>query len=188
VAVGLLKEGINEVIATTSYNAAPMGIHYRAGIYRMILFSGSHTASNIERDGWVIANIVHDPVIYVKAAFGDLPRESFVDEPVSGRTMQRLTDSDAWIAFTATVERKTSDAMMIQLIEEKEIVERAFIMPVNRGFNSIIDATVHGTRYCLTHDPELKKMIDYHAKITRKCGGTRELQALALLKKFIDKQ
>ncbi len=29
--MGLLRSGINEVIATTSFNAAPMGIHYRGG-------------------------------------------------------------------------------------------------------------------------------------------------------------
>ena len=71
--MGLIKGGINEVIATTAFNAAPIGIHYRDKTASMIIFSGSHTAKNLERDGWVVANLVHDPVLYVRTAFEDLP-------------------------------------------------------------------------------------------------------------------
>ena len=48
--MGLLKPGINEVIATTEFNAAPMGIIFREGVARMVVFSGSHTAKNIENE------------------------------------------------------------------------------------------------------------------------------------------
>ncbi|MEN6396852.1 MAG: DUF447 domain-containing protein, partial [Methanoregula sp.] len=147
----------------------------------MILFSGSHTAENVERDGWVVANIIHDPVLYVRTAFEDLPRDAFLEETVAGRTMYRLSGAEAWVAFTATVERKTHDAMMVRLTQEKEIVEEVAVHPVNRGFNSIIDATVHATRYQSTRDPVLKGWIDYHAGIVRKCGGKKELEALELL-------
>jgi len=113
--MGLLKGGINEVIATTAKNAAPIGIHYRDGKATMILFSGSHTAANIERDGWVVANIVHDPVLYVKTAFEDLPADAFVEEPIGDRRMTRLRDAAAWIAFSATVEKKTAEALVVKL-------------------------------------------------------------------------
>jgi hypothetical protein len=56
---------------------------------------------------------------------------------------------------------------------------------VNRGFNSIIDATVHVTRYRENQDPVLKRLINYHVGIVRKCGGKRELEALELLKKYM---
>jgi uncharacterized protein len=182
--VGLLKTGISEVIATTAYNAAPMGVHYREGKTSMVLFCGSHTAENIERDGWVVANFIHDPVLYVETAFGDLPRDRFVDEPVNGRTMQRLSGADAWAAFSATTEKKTSTAMIVRLTLVKEIIEHVSLHPINRGFNSIIDATVHATRLKITHDPALKNHIDYHAGIVRKCGGRRELEALDLLLEY----
>lgn len=179
--MGLLRGGINEVIATTSCNAAPIGIHYREGKASMVLFSGSHTAENVERDGWIIANFIHDPVLYVRTAFGDLPRDRFIEEAVDGHTMQRLAGADAWSAFTATVGNKTSGAMRFDLVLKKEIIEEVVIHPVNRGFGSIIDASVHATRYLMTRDPDLKKMIDYHAGIVRKCGGKRELEALEIL-------
>jgi hypothetical protein len=184
-AMGLLKSGINEVIATTSFNAAPMGIHYREGIASMILFSGSNTAENIERDGWVVANFVQDPVIYVRTAFEDLPRESFIEEPVSEKTITRLAGVDAWAVFSTKVMRRTPESMMVRLMLEKEIIEEVAIHTVNRGFNSIIDATVHVTRYKKNQDPELKRWIDYHTGIVRKCGGKRELEALELLKRHM---
>ena len=64
--------------------------------------------------------------------------------------MYRLSGAGAWVAFTATVERKTNDAMMVRLTQEKEIIEEVAVYPVNRGFNSIIDATVHATLYRAT--------------------------------------
>jgi hypothetical protein len=183
--MGLLREGINEIIATTAHNAAPMGIHLRNNTITMVLFTGSHTAQNIERDGWVIANVVHDPVLFVRTAFEDLPRESFIDEPVNGRIMQRLLHPDAWAAFTATVEHKTHEAMMVRLTLIKEIIEGVSVHPVNRGFNSIIDATVHATRYKESKNPKLQQLIGYHTAIVKKCGGKQEMEALDLLLKYI---
>ena len=183
--MGLLREGINEVIATTAFNAAPMGIHLRNSSAKMVLFSGSHTAENIERDGWVVANFVYDPVLFVRTAFEDLPRELFIDEPVNGTIMQRLSLSDGWAAFTATVEHKTNEVMMVRLTLIKEIIEVVSVHPVNRGFNSIIDATVHATRYKENQDPNLQRLIEYHAGIVRKCGGKRDIEALDLLLKYI---
>ena len=183
--MGLLKGGINEVIATTAKNAAPIGIHYRDGKATMILFAGTHTAANIERDGWVVANLVHDPVLYVKTAFEDLPEDAFVEEPVGSRTMTRLAGAEGWIAFSATVEKRTKEAIVVSLIREKEILEDITVFPVNRGFNSIIDATVHATRYRVSRDQKLKELIEYHAGIVRKCGGKKELAALELLEKYI---
>jgi hypothetical protein len=183
--MGLLKGGINEVIATTLFNAAPMGIHYREENASMVLFSGSNTAENIERDGWIVANFVHDPVLYVRTAFEDLPRNSFIEEPVSTKTITRLAGADAWAVFTATIVRRTNESMMVRLTLEKEIIEEIAVHPVNRGFNSVIDATVHATRYRENQDPALKKLIDYHVGIVNKCGGKQELEALELLKKYI---
>jgi uncharacterized protein len=183
--MGLLKPGINEVIATTTGNAAPIGIHFRNNKAHMILFRGSHTFENIQRDGWVVANFVQDPILYVKTAFEDLPPESFVDEAIGDLTMQRLSGADAWAAFTTTIERTTDESMIVALSLRKEIIEELVFHPVNRGFSSIIDATVHATRYVRNRDPALRQLIDYHSAIIRKCGGKRELTALDQLMRHI---
>ncbi|MGB8309637.1 MAG: DUF447 domain-containing protein [Methanoregula sp.] len=183
--MGLLKTGINEIIATSAFNAAPMGLHLRDKEATMFLFPGSHTAENVVRDGWIVANIIHDPVMYVKTAFDDLPRDAFVEEPVSGRLMYRLRDAEAWIAFTTQFERNTAGVLKVHLNKEKEIIEGVAVHPVNRGFNSIIDATVHATRFRENKDPELKRLIEYHADLVRKCGGKKEMEALDLLIQYI---
>lgn len=183
--MGILRTGISEVIATTAFNAAPVGIYYREKRYRAVLFLGSHTAANVLRDGWIVANLVHDPVLYVRTAFEDLPREMFIDEPVAGTTMHRLAGADGWVAFTATVEHRTETALSVALEPQKEIIEEVVLYPVNRGFGSIIDATVHATRLRVTNDPALRKHLEYHTGIVRKCGGKRELEALALLERYI---
>jgi len=183
--MGLLKSGINEVIATTAFNAAPIGIHVRDGSTVMILFPGTHTAENVLRDGWVVANLVQDPLLYVKTAFEDLPRDAFVEEPVAGKSMYRLADAEAWVAFTARVEKNASGTLRVELTREKEIIETVAVHPVNRGFSNLIDATVHATRYRENRDPELKKLIDYHTGIIRKCGGKKDLAALDLLLQYI---
>jgi hypothetical protein len=183
--MGLLKPGINEVIATTASNAAPIGVHLRDNRIYMILFRGSHTFENIQRDGWVVANFVQDPLIYVRTAFEDLPPESFIDETIGDLKMQRLGEADAWAAFTATIERTGSESMVVALSLRKEIIEDLVFHPVNRGFGNIIDATVHATRYKGNRDPVLRHLIDHHAGIIRKCGGKRELEALDLLMRYI---
>ena len=183
--MGLLSEGINDVIATTRFNAAPMGVINRGGHFRMVLFTGSHTAQNIGRERWVVANIVHDPVLYVTTAFSDLSHEAFKPVTVNGREMQRLAQADAWQAFDVVIEHRGTESMTVRLSPLHDEILVSTARPVNRGFNSVIDATVHATRYAISHDPELKKLIEYHAGIVRRCGGKRELEALELLMKYI---
>jgi hypothetical protein len=183
--MGLLGEGISEVIATTWNNAAPMGILLRDGVYRMVLFRGSHTAMNVERWGWVVANIVHDPVLWVRTAFSDLPPSAFVEEQVEGFLVHRLPEAEAWIAFDAAVERHARESMAVVLSPMKEAVLSQGVHPVNRGYNSVIEAAVHGTRLLWSRDPELRRLIDHHRGIIRRCGGPRELEALELLDHFL---
>ena len=185
--MGLLTEGINEVIATTRFNAAPMGITCRDAQMKMVLFTGSHTAKNIERERWVVANIVHDPVLYVTTAFSDLSHDAFLTVPVHGREMHRLAAADAWQAFDAVIERRGTESMAVRLSPLHEEILSSTARPVNRGFNSIIDATVHATRYVISRDPALKDLIEYHAGIVRRCGGKREAEALRLLMDYIGK-
>ena len=184
--MGLLNEGINEVIATTHQNAAPMGIILRNEKLRMVLFHGTHTAERIVTGGWVVANFIFDPVLYVTTAFDDLPPEAFVEENAGEFTVERLCACEAWGAYKTKVERTTRQNLLISLVPLREEVGNLALHPVNRGFNSIIDATVHGTRYKVTRDKGLLDLIEYHAGIIKKCGGHRESEALTLLFDYID--
>jgi hypothetical protein len=185
--MGILGDGINEVIATTRCNAAPMGIIVRNDRIRMVCFSGSHTADNIARDRWVVGNILHDPVMYVRTAFADLPRDAFYREDVNGTAMYRLADAEAFVAFSAIIEQRGEESMAVRLLPLCEKVVTCRPHPVNRGFSGIVEAAVHGTRYRITRNPDLKRLIDHHAAIVKKCGGKRELEALALLESYLEK-
>jgi hypothetical protein len=185
--LGLLREGINEVIASTYQNAAPMGIIFRNGEARMMVYRGSHTAERIEEYGWIVANFIFDPVLYVRTAFEDLPPKYFLKEDAGGLIVQRLKDTEAWAAYNAVVERRTRETLVIRLSLIKEEIVYPVIHPVNRGFTSIIEATVHATRYQITASPDLLGWIEHHATIVRKCGGKREQEALKLLFTFLDK-
>jgi len=186
--MGLLREGINEVIATTKDNAAPMGVILRNGSHTMVVFHGSHTSENISRYGWVVANIIHDPVLYVKTAFSDLEPRFFSRETIGDLVVQRLSSAEAWVAFRAEVTRDTGEALIVNLTPLHEEVLSCTIHPVNRGFSSVIEATIHATRYVRREDSQLEQLISHHASIVRRCGGPREKEALALLEDFLSRK
>ena len=185
-AMGLLKEGINEVIGTTTVNAAPMGVIYRNGRYTMVAYLGSHTSENLQNQGYMVANIVHDPVIYVTTAFDDLPDEAFAAETVDGLILHRLACAEAWVAMKAVIERKTPEALIVALQPVHQEIVQHTIHPVNRGFCSIIEATVHATRFIRTGDPALRDLIGHHISLAKKCGGKRELEAVEILSGYIE--
>jgi hypothetical protein len=187
--MGLLTEGINEVIATTFANAAPIGIINRGSEGpRMVLFRSSHTARNVERYGWIVANISHDPILWVRTAFEDLPPEYFADITFNCRPMYRLRDCEAWIAFEAQIEKETKDNLTVRLSSLAEEIRFSTPRPVNRGFNSVIEATVHATRYIRFKDPKFLELIEHHARIVGKCGGKQEVEAMELLRGFIGRR
>ncbi len=189
----LLQEGINEVIVTTHYNAAPIGIINRKGRLTMVLFHGSPTEENVRRDGWMVANFIFDPLIYVKTAFEDLPEDKnhFVEETIGesidgnrdSLTVHRLEGAEAWGAYHCTVERSTNEALIVSLTPLKEEIIDLRLHPVNRGFASVIEATVHATRYVRNKDPRLRELIEHHAGLVRKCGGERDVEAIEYLLK-----
>lgn len=177
--MGLLGPGISEVIATTRQNAAPIGIHCRKGDLSAVLFKGSHTAENVGADGWLVANVVQDPVLFVRTAFDDLPASSFVSIPALG--WDRLSETDGYVACTAEVVRETPDALMVELSIVLEEVLTVRCLPFNRARSAVIEATVHATRFRQNHDPGLYHLIQHHASVVRRCGGPDELEALRLL-------
>jgi hypothetical protein len=122
----------------------------------------------------------------VTTAFDDLPPEAFIEEKAGEFTVERLCLCEAWGAYRTKVERTTRQNMLISLVPLREEIGKLALHPVNRGFNSLIDATVHGTRYKVTRDKGLLDLIEYHAGIIKKCGGPRESEALILLFDYID--
>lgn len=181
--MGLLGPGISEVIATTRQNAAPIGIHRQGESLWAILYRGSHTAANAACEGWLVANVVHDPILFVRTAFDDLSADAFVSIP--GLGWDRLAAAEGFVACRVEVERETPEALRVRLVVEREEIVEARCIPMNRARCAVIEATVHATRYGRTRDPGLGRLIEHHASVVRRCGGPAELEALALLMEYI---
>ena len=177
--MGLVTEGITEIIAVTKDNAAPIGIILREGqCPKLILFKGSKTEQNIRRYGWMSANFVSDVYLYPKYAFSDARADELVEE----NGYQRLADADAYIIYKASVVHETEKTYMVDLTPiSDEVIVNPHVRRVNRGFDAVIDATVHATRYVINHSPELLERITYDLDLVRKCGGKREIEAASLI-------
>ena len=195
--LGILQEGINEVIATTNdpttgkSNAAPMGIICRNDRIMLRLFHGTRTEANIRASGWVVANVTYDPMVYVRSAFEDLPEDAFaeittgsVGDGGGGMPMQRLRTCEAWEACTTTIVSDNPETLVVELTSVASEILDLRPHPHNRAFAGIIEATVHATRYVMTRDPTLWAMIEQSAEIVRKCGGKEHIAALDLLLTF----
>ncbi|MBT8507403.1 hypothetical protein AZH53_03025 [Methanomicrobiaceae archaeon CYW5] len=195
--MGILTEGINEVIATTAGeiredeitkvrpNAAPMGIFCRKGKIRMRVYRGTHTEENMRRCGWVIANVTHDPVVFVETAFGDIGAEHFSEVHIDGHTMNRLKDCEAWVAYKCAIIHAGEELSIFELHPVAEEVRSCAVHPHNRGFASVIDATILGTRYVMFNDPSLLEKIQYHQDIAVKCGSERVKSAVKMLDEVV---
>ncbi len=180
-----MQEGINEIIATVRLHAAPMGVICRGDRIMMAVFRSSHTASLIEETGLVVANIMHDPVIFVRAAFSDLDPDDFIEFEEAGHQVCRLSSAESWVVYRSRIDQKTEQKLLVSLEPIRIELAESTIVPINRGFNSVIEAAVHGTRYVLTRDSALKDKIDHHVDLVKRCGGERELEALRLLQGYL---
>ncbi len=170
-----LREGINEVIGITLgewINTAPLGVIVGDDI-RVRLYS-NHTRELLAKTGVLYVNVIHDPVVFVVSAFEDLGEEWFesVDPPV-------IRGSAAWMRFDAELHGNYA----ILSFSDGEVLGGE-LRAVNRGFNALIEATVHATRYVLSRSEKLAGKIRYYGRIVERCGGERERRAYRLLVKY----
>ena len=156
-------------------NAAPIGLHLKNGklfasIYR------SKTLDNIIEKPKACANIVDDPILFVRSALSDIESGKF--ELVDGFPV--IKGALGWIIFDCRI-RKGENISVVELQAVKSKILQRKIKPVNRSFNAIIEATVHATRYVVLKEQKYLDQIDHYNKIVQKCGGTGDKQAMKLL-------
>lgn len=179
-----IYEGISEVIFTTISpdgipNAAPMGLHNKDGRLFVRIYN-SKTLENIMKNPIAAANIVDDPVLFVQSALSDVEpgRFEFMDGfPV-------LKDAMGWILFDCKC-KKGENISVVELSPVKGKINTQKLKPVNRGFNAVIEASIHATRYVLFREQKYLEHIEYYNSIVKKCGGVREKEAMELLYELI---
>jgi len=175
-----IHEGISEVIlSTVSHegvpNAAPIGLHLKDGKFFAKIYN-SKTLDNILGNRTAAANIVDDPFLFVQSALSDIESDKFeftYKFPV-------LKDVMGWIMFDCRC-RKGEKISVVELTPVRSKILRRKIMPVNRGFNAVIEATVHATRFVVLKEQQYLDHINYYNTIVQKCGSQGDKDAMKLL-------
>ncbi len=175
-------DGINEIIAITfskdgKVNTAPIGIiveDANSKLAKARLYH-SHTRRNVETGSKLWVNIIYDPIVWTISAFEDLSEDWFesLNPPI-------IRGSLAWCEFECEKVKDDNPAgFKLKLIDGA--ILRKELRTVNRGFNALIEALVHATRYIMNRDSSLLRKIDECRSIVEKCGSRREKKALKIL-------
>ena len=181
-----LWEGINEVIVTTvssegKPNAAPIGIIRRDGKLIVRVFNGSQTYVNVRDTGLLAANMVYDPVLFVRSALSDVGEDVFeFIKTDNGEDFPVIADCSAWMLFEA--EHNSGDRVLVaELCPVTGIIRHQEIRPVNRAFNAVIEAVVLATRYKVFKNENYLLQIKSYRNTIYKCGGSTEKKAYDLI-------
>ncbi|MCQ1536038.1 DUF447 family protein [Methanosarcina sp. KYL-1] len=186
-----ILEGISETIVSTGFefpNAAPIGIIRKSGRPFVRLFKGSHTWANVSKEKYLAANVVYDPLLLVRSTFFDLAISEFEFVPAGGRSFPVLKEASAWVVFKCVNIKNTDQALVAELVPVEAGFNEAnmkFLPVPNRGFNAVLEATVHATRYQLSRDEKYLEWILHYEELASKCGGEKEKQAMELLYKVL---
>lgn len=156
-----------------------MGLHREDGKLFIRIFN-SNTLTNILANPKAAANIVDDPVLLVKSALLDVEHERF--KFIDGFPV--LKKALGWVIFDCTC-RKGENISVVELSPVRGKINRRVIKPINRGFNAVIEAAIHATRYMGIKEEEYLRQIEYCNTIVLKCGGAREKEAMRLLYELI---
>ncbi len=206
--VDIIGEGVSETIVTTVSkdgvsNAAPIGIIRRdsADIF-VKLFPGS-TCQNVIDTGYLVANITHDPMLFVMAALGNINDEDFermecetaldnctaansnIDTCPDDTCAQSFMRLNGCTCILFECERLThgTEPEVFSLKPVSTVIgnDTHVPIPVNRGFNALIDACVAATRFVLFRDDESLNVIRNSRVLVNKCGSRRDKDAFELL-------
>lgn len=193
-----ISEGISEIILTTrntienppeKYNAAPIGIIWKNDKMFLHLFTGTKTCRNLTTEKYFAANMTDDAVLYTLSTFYDLKEENFstvsIEAENSVEMIPVLKNASRFVIFKCLSQKASDDIMIIEIepvLFRKMNAENESLL-INRGFNSVIEACVHMTRYEKTKDPLFIDLIRHHFSLIQRCGRKRDKEGLALLKK-----
>jgi hypothetical protein len=182
-----IREGISEVIVSTGFehpNAAPIGIITKGGRPFVRLFKGSHTWANVLKERYLASNVVYDPLLFVRSTFFDLEPSEFEYVPAGGLKFPVLKEAVSWVVFECVDVKTTDQALVADLVPVeagfKELNRKDLPVP-NRGFNAVLEATVHATRYQLSGEEKYLEWIRHYETLASKCGGDSEKKAMKLL-------
>jgi hypothetical protein len=182
-----IREGISEIIASTGMerpNAAPIGIITKGERTFVRLFKGSQTWENVSKEKYLASNVVYDSLLFVRSTFFDLEPSEFEYIDAAGLRFPVLKKAAAWVVFECINIKNTDQSLVADLVPVEagfnELNRKELPVP-NRGFNAVLEATVHATRYQLTGEEKYLELIRHYEPLASRCGGDSEKKAIKLL-------
>lgn len=182
-----IREGISEIIASSGFehpNAAPIGIIMKGERLFVRLFKGTHTWANVSKERYLASNVVYDSLLFVRSTFFDLEPSEFESVDAGGLKFPVLKEAVAWVVFECINVKNTDQALVADLVPVNagfnELNRKELPVP-NRGFNAVLEATVHATRYQLTGEKKYLEWIQHYESLASKCGGDAEKKAMKML-------
>lgn len=128
--------------------------------------------------------MVYDPLLFVRSTFFDLETSEFEYVDTGGLKFPVLKEAVAWVVFECVNIKNTEQALIAELVPVEaginELHRKELPVP-NRGFNAVLEATVHATRYQLSGEEKYLEWIQHYESLASKCGGDREKKAMNLL-------
>jgi hypothetical protein len=187
--------GVTETVVTTRgpndlWNLAALGVRASGedGPATATTWGNTRTRRNFHREGEGYVQFVSDPVVFADAALS-IREEA---DPV-------LDAADAWARVEVeqtgvdTVDETddTDDGVRrehwnLRVVETGVECERPFT--INRGFAAVVEATVAASRLDVpSYDTAtLRERLRYFEAVARKCGGTREREAIERVREHAD--
>ncbi len=186
-----ILDGISETIVSTYHgwtpNAAPIGIIRKQGTVFVRLYKGSTTFRNVSEEHLLVANVIQDPLLFVRSIVGRLDDSEFEIISHSGRGFAVLKEAAGWVCFECTDIKTTPEAIVVKLLALRAHRNPERTKAYNRGFGAIVEACVHATRYKLTKEIKYIQLINAYVNINNKCGGFRERKAMDMLLDYVKK-
>ena len=190
-----------ETILTTYFedktpNAAPMGIIFiDEKVVEISPFLSTQTYKNIERDGCAVINFIHDLKIFFTCTFNvkkpKLPLNFF--EKSLKVNAPRLKSALAHIEVeTREIKKNIDRSKIIGEIITWDI-ENVPFLPLNRGYNLVLESIIHTTRILAfwNDSKKIKPLMDLfnrYQKLIEKVAPTGDyIEIMKQLRSIIEK-
>jgi len=154
---------------------------------RLVLrpFQTSTTFGNLARDGRGVFHVTDDVLLLATAAVGQ-PDPLPPLLPAHNGNGFIIADACRWYAF----EVRSIDTSQPRTTIEAKVVDRGRIRDFfgfNRAKHAVVEAAILATRIGILPREEIEQEFAGLAVLVEKTGGTRERQAFAFLRDYIDR-
>ena len=180
---------IIETIVTTlneegEANFAPMGVMITEGEVLIRPYNDSVTYRNLVATGAAVVNLTDTSRLFAESAVSNPHFPAFPAELVTGLV---LTDACSYYECSVMHADTAAPRATFRCKIVKKGVLRDFI-GFNRAKNAIIEAAILATRVRLLGVETILQEYYRLAKIVQKTGGEQELQAMAYLQDYVERQ